>query len=83
MKTTKTNRRATLRAIRMVAEGTSRAGLDGCPVGGWPETQQAMLRLADELPDGADLHAVIDACYDVDAAGRYRWRAAGAAGGAS
>lgn len=33
--------------------------LDGCPVGGWPETQQAMRRLREALPDGIDVERFV------------------------
>lgn len=55
-----------------------RCGLDGCPVGGWPETQQALLRLADDIPRREhrdyDTYQLVDALYVVDHAGRYRRR---------
>lgn len=55
-----------------------RCGLDGCPVGGWPETRQAMLRLADELPRrderDYDIRQLVAALYWVNDADRYEWR---------
>jgi hypothetical protein len=54
-----------------------RCGLDGCPVGGWPETEQAKLRLAEELPRRSErsysVDDLISALYVVDFAGRYRY----------
>ena len=53
-------------------------GLDGCPVGGWPETRQALLRLSDDLPRrehrNYDLYQLVDALYVVNDADRYEWR---------
>lgn len=50
--------------------------LEGCPEGGWPETQQALRRLSEELPRREartySLAAFVDAVYTVDGAGRYR-----------
>ena len=55
-----------------------RCGLDGCPVGGWPETRQAILRLADDLPrrDRRDytLWQLVESLYAVNDADRYEWR---------
>ena len=52
--------------------------LHGCPVGGWPETEQAMMRIADELPFRSDRSYTIDefvaSAYEVDFARRYRTR---------
>jgi hypothetical protein len=52
------------------------SGLDGCPEGGWPETRQAIDRLAEILPQSANrtysLWDVVRALYTVDHAGRYR-----------
>lgn len=50
--------------------------LDGCPVGGWGETQQAMQRLRELLPSrearSYSVEDFIDAVYRIDAADRYR-----------
>lgn len=68
-------------AVRAVREGRIRltCGLAGCPEGGWPETQQAMRRLAEELPmrDARSYHVsdLVYRIYEVDSAGRYRVRA--------
>lgn len=59
--------------------GVTRCGLDGCPVGGWPETQQALHCMVDELPHREErsytVHDLIAELYDVDHADRYRYRA--------
>jgi len=50
--------------------------LDGCPVGGWPETNQAMQRIREYLPGRIDrnysLGSFIEAVYYVDSLDRYR-----------
>jgi hypothetical protein len=50
--------------------------LDGCPIGGWAETQQARRRMLEELPSRAarsyTLTEFTDAVYTVDTADRYR-----------
>lgn len=55
-----------------------RCGLGGCPLGGWPETRQALLRLEDDLPrrEHRDytIWQLVDSLYEVDHAGRYRRR---------
>lgn len=52
-------------------------GLDGCPAGGWAVTLQARSRLADALPPRSErsytLTELVDACYVLDHADRYRW----------
>jgi hypothetical protein len=52
--------------------------LNGCPVGGWGETAQAMRQLAEELPFKADrsytVNDFVDAAYEVNHAGRYQSR---------
>lgn len=52
--------------------------LDGCPVGGWPETNQAMQRIREYLPQRSDrnysLGSFVEAVYCVDFSGRYRTR---------
>ena len=72
-------RKETLRqAVHLARSGRRavRCGLTGCPVGGWPETAQAMRRLADELPRERryTVAQLVDALYCVDFAGRYCWR---------
>ena len=37
-------------AVQAVTIGRLKVGLDGLPIGGWPETQQAIRRLTEELP---------------------------------
>lgn len=52
--------------------------LDGCPVGGWPQTTQAIRQLADEIPRGGPcVRDVIDAAMIEDHADRYRLRGEG------
>lgn len=50
--------------------------LDGCPVGYWGETQQAMSRIYEQLPERDErdysIHDLIGRLYAVDHAGRYR-----------
>lgn len=53
-------------------------GLDGCPVGGWAETAQAMSRIRDELPEGYRLSDVLRALTTLDHADRYRVTIGGA-----
>ena len=53
--------------------------LDGCPVGGWPQTEQAMRLIADELPAAAardyTINQFVDAAYEIDrSTDRYRTR---------
>lgn len=80
---TKTARRQSLRqALTQVRSGkirVTRCGLDGCPVGGWGETRQAMDRIQAELPHRSlrtyTLTEIVDALYTVDGADRYRLRA--------
>lgn len=61
--------------------GAFRCGLDGCPVGGWGDTQQAKARLAEALPPREQraytVAEFIDAAYDVDHADRYRVKVKG------
>jgi len=50
-------------------------GLTGCPAGGWGETQQAWRRVAEEVPEGQDVDALVSAVmYVSDATDRYQWR---------
>jgi len=74
-------RKETLRqAVKLARTGRRpvRAGLDGCPVGGWARTQQALAGLAEELPHYTARHytvdQLVDALYVVDHVNRYRWR---------
>lgn len=66
------------RAMQLIRAGKLRVdlyGLDGCPVGGWPETQQAILRLSDEIPHRSErsytVYDLIDRLYTV-VGDRYR-----------
>ena len=53
-------------------------GLVGCPEGGWAETEQAWRRLQEELPEREHRSytpgALVDACLQMDSAGRYEWQ---------
>lgn len=76
------SRKQTLQqALRLERAGQlkiAECGLAGCPAGGWAETQQAMRRIADELPRSDErsysVHDLVDALYSVDHADRYRYR---------
>jgi hypothetical protein len=69
-------------AIHLATTGKSRAlrsaalELDGKPVGGWPETQQALRQIDDALPLRSEREYASDefiaAMYTVDSADRYR-----------
>lgn len=52
--------------------------LVGCPAGGWPETQQAIRRIVNELPHRAERTYVvgdlIERAMRLDHADRYQWR---------
>ena len=52
-------------------------GLEGCPVGGWPETAQARGRVTDELCHRSERSFttadLIEAVMHEDSAGRWRW----------
>lgn len=80
MTTTKTKKtRETLKQrLAIIRRDGLVCGLGGCPVGGWPETQQALARLRDDIPARDQrnylLSELVDALYRVDSAGRYRWR---------
>lgn len=69
---------ATALKSQTVIRAAKACGLAGCPVGGWPETQQAMRRLEDALPGhwarSYEPAEIVDALFDVDAADRYRLR---------
>lgn len=78
----------TRRLLAQLSAGGARAvasalyGLVGCPPGGWPETEQALRTLRDELPRYVRADAVIDACLceaggSADAVGRYALREGG------
>jgi hypothetical protein len=59
-------------------QGITRCGLAGCPVGGWPETEQAKRRIADELPPRAmrsyTVDDVVGELYSVNHANRYEYQ---------
>jgi hypothetical protein len=62
---------------RAVNVARALSSLEGCPDGGWAETDQAMRRLVDELPRRAErsytLAELVTATCSVDeATGRYR-----------
>ena len=63
-------------ATRMRALDRALNQLEGCPVGCWPETEQAKRAIAAELPILAlrrfHVFHLIDALFVVDAADRYR-----------
>lgn len=70
-------------AVELITSGRGmqdvfRCGIDGCPVGGWPETEQAMSRLCDVLPHLSErtylAAQLVDRLYTVDHADRYRLR---------
>lgn len=80
---TKTRKQSLAQAIRLVRSGrglhgVTRCGLAGCPVGGWPETVQAISRMDDELPFRAErsytVYDLIEALYEEDHTGRYVYR---------
>lgn len=80
MTTIKKTRRESLRTrLAKIARDGVNCGLDGCPVGGWAETRQAIARLVDDLPFPAErnytVHQIIDALYTIDHADRYQIRA--------
>ena len=52
------------------------AALDGCPVGGWGETRQALIRIDEETPRDRKytLRELLDAVMQTTG-DRYRWRA--------
>lgn len=76
-------RQSLAQAVTLIRSGkgmrdVARCGLSGCPVGGWPETRQAMRRISEALP-ASDRRSytvaqLVDAIYVVDAADRYQWR---------
>lgn len=47
-----------------------KCGLAGCPVGGWPQTAQAIRRIQDEIPHSEQrtfsVYSVINALYRVE-----------------
>jgi len=69
-------------AVYLARSGKSRdltraaVRLDGCPEGGWPETQQAWRDIESWLPleseRSYDVATFVDALYAIDGAGRYR-----------
>ena len=64
--------------LRIIERDGLNCGLDGCPVGGWPETERAKRNLLDVLPSREErtytLGELIEALYTVDHAERYRVR---------
>jgi len=56
------------------------AGLKGCPIGGWPETEQALRGVSDALPLRAErdftINAFLEAVTRETPARRYRWATA-------
>jgi hypothetical protein len=73
-----TARESLRQRLAIVRRDGLRCGLDGCPVGGWGETEQALRQLAEELPlrqlRAYTVHDLVQALYYVDQADRYRWR---------
>lgn len=69
-----------LRLTRIPGTDMARAAhaLDGCPVGGWGETDQAYRRIREYLPRRSErdysLDEFVDAAYTIDHADRYRPR---------
>jgi hypothetical protein len=69
-------------AIYLAQSGKSRSlvsaakSLDGCPVGGWPQTEQVRRELRNELPVRSlrsyTADEFISALYTVDSSDRYR-----------
>jgi hypothetical protein len=66
------------RALSWCGVQQALGGLDGCPVGGWGETDQAMRRLREELPSRQDrdwtLGDLVASEMEEDSTGRWRWR---------
>lgn len=58
------------------AFGRAASYLDGLPVGGWGETEQAMRQIVEELPHRSEraytVTEFVSAVYTVDTACRYR-----------
>lgn len=78
MAKTKNSKETLAQRLRIIdRNGLPGISLDGCPVGGWAQTQQAMQRLEDSLPAADERNytvaALVRACYREDSAGRYRW----------
>lgn len=79
---TESRRQSLACAIRRARSGESRdlaraaRALDGCPVGGWPETEQAKRAILNDLPLRSCRSYTVDqwiaAVYRVDSADRYR-----------
>ena len=81
MTTTKKQTLAQAVALVRTSRGlhdVTRCGLGGCPVGGWPETEQAIGRIEEALPLRSERSYTVDniigALYEIDHAGRYRYR---------
>ena len=55
-------------------------GLAGCPVGGWPETEQALRSVREALPFRSErkytASELVNAVMGVDHADRYVWKCA-------
>jgi hypothetical protein len=72
--------RQAMAATRVDKSNMARAAcaLDGCPVGGWGETAQAMRQIAEYLPSRSErtysVAEFVAAAYYVDHADRYRSR---------
>lgn len=73
-----TTRKQSLRAaVRAIQTGAMQihGGLDGLPVGGWPETQQAVRQLEESIPGpwarSYTVEQIIDAVWATDASGRF------------
>ena len=80
MKATSLRRESLRRRLSIIRRDGLACGLDGLPAGGWPETQQALARLREDLPH-TDLRSylvrdLVAALYTVDHAGRYQRRTA-------
>lgn len=74
----KTTKKALNTVLKQLTNGTAPKpvriaayALEGCPVGGWPETQQAFRRIEDELPGGVDADEFVSAAYTVTSSYRY------------
>jgi len=70
--TTKTRTRIQKYLVADASREARSCGLDGCPVGGWAETEQARRRLAEALPYNISVRDFVGVAYIEDATGRYR-----------
>lgn len=73
-----TSKKTMYTTLRRLSDGTASKSiriaayaLNGLPVGGWPETQQAMRLIENELPRGIDCDDFVDAVYIITSSGRY------------